>query len=173
MRVGLTSQLRDAACYRPSGEGSGAALVDLQVHLATSSGHERRHAAALLTQAAYHAFVLATTFGYLQVAQLAAQRAVDAARIAERPELEVSRCAGRRCTTQLCQRMGVRTAWAWVRALLPGMRARGGPVGRPMSLSHERYRAILAGRTPEGETVTLIIIRRPDHWRGPVWLTSA
>jgi len=40
-----------------------------------------------------------------------------------------------------------------------------------MSRAHERYRAILAGRTPEGETVTLIIVRRPDHRRGPVWLT--
>jgi len=48
---------------------------------------------SLLTQAAYHAFVLATTFGYLHLAQLAAQRAFDAARVADRPELEASRCS--------------------------------------------------------------------------------
>jgi transcriptional regulator with XRE-family HTH domain len=86
--VESTAELRDTAHYRPSGEGIDAALVDLQIHVATSSGRERQHAAALLVQAAYHAFVLATTFGYLHLAQLAARRAFDAARIAERPELE-------------------------------------------------------------------------------------
>ncbi len=35
----------------------------------------------------------------------------------------------------------------------------------------ERYRAILAGCTPEGASVTLIVTRRPDHQRGPVWVT--
>jgi hypothetical protein len=81
-------ELRDTASYRLSGEGIDDALIELQVHLATSDGRERLHAAGLLTQAAYHAFVLATTFGYLHLAQLAAQRAFDAARITERPELE-------------------------------------------------------------------------------------
>src|SRR3954466_16369010 len=33
-------------------------------------------------------FVLATTLGYMHLAQLAAQRAFDGARISERPELE-------------------------------------------------------------------------------------
>jgi transcriptional regulator with XRE-family HTH domain len=81
-------ELRDTASYRSSGEGIDDALIDLQVHLATSDGHDRLRAAGLLTQAAYHAFVLATTFGYLHLAQLAAQRCFEAARIAERPELE-------------------------------------------------------------------------------------
>jgi transcriptional regulator with XRE-family HTH domain len=81
-------ELRDTASYRSSGEGIDDALIELQVHLATSDGRERLRAAGLLTQAAYHAFVLATTFGYFHLAQLAAQRAFDAARIAERPELE-------------------------------------------------------------------------------------
>ncbi len=99
-------ELRDTASYRSSGDGIDAALIELQVHLATSDGLERQRAAELLTQAAYHAFVLATTFGYLHLAQLAAQRAFDAARIAERPELEafamfarapsVARTGGRR-----------------------------------------------------------------------------
>jgi transcriptional regulator with XRE-family HTH domain len=81
-------ELRDTASYRLSGEGIDDALIELQVHLATSDGRERLHAAGLLTQVAYHAFVLATTFGYLHLAQLAAQRAFDAARTSERPELE-------------------------------------------------------------------------------------
>jgi transcriptional regulator with XRE-family HTH domain len=83
-----TAGLRDTAQYRPSGEGIGAALVDLQVHIAVSGGRARQEAAALLVHVAYHAFVLATTFGYLHLAQLAARRATDAARIAQRPELE-------------------------------------------------------------------------------------
>ncbi|MGH3773614.1 MAG: helix-turn-helix domain-containing protein [Pseudonocardiaceae bacterium] len=82
------AELRDTASYRSSGEDIDAALIELQVHLVTSDGRERQRAAELLTQAAYHAFVLATTFGYLHLAQLAAQRAYDAAQISERPELE-------------------------------------------------------------------------------------
>jgi transcriptional regulator with XRE-family HTH domain len=81
-------ELRDTANYRSSGEGIDTELIELQVHLATGHGRERQRAAELLTQVAYHAFVLATTFGYLHLAQLAAQRALDAARIAERLELE-------------------------------------------------------------------------------------
>jgi transcriptional regulator with XRE-family HTH domain len=99
-------ELRDTASYRSSGEGIDGALIELQVHLATSDGRARQCAAGLLTEAAYHAFVLATTFGYVHLAQLAAQRAVDAARITERPELvafamfarapSVARTGGRR-----------------------------------------------------------------------------
>jgi transcriptional regulator with XRE-family HTH domain len=81
-------ELRDTASYRSSGEGIDDVLIELQVHLATSDGRERLRAAGLLTQAAYHAFVLATTFGYMHLAQVAAQRSFEAARIAERPELE-------------------------------------------------------------------------------------
>jgi hypothetical protein len=65
--------------------------------MALSDGLERQRAAELLTQVAYHAFVLATTFGHLHPAQLAAQRAFDAAQITERPELRHSPCSpGRR-----------------------------------------------------------------------------
>ncbi|MGH3821742.1 MAG: helix-turn-helix domain-containing protein [Pseudonocardiaceae bacterium] len=86
--VNLTAELRDTARYQPSGEDIGAVLFVLQLHVATSIGRDRQLAAELLTQAAYHAFVLATTFGYLHLAQLAAQRAYDAALIAEHPALE-------------------------------------------------------------------------------------
>ncbi|MBV8542409.1 MAG: helix-turn-helix transcriptional regulator [Pseudonocardiales bacterium] len=104
--VRSAAELRDTASYRSSGEDIDAALIELQVHLVAGDGRERQRAAELLTQTAYHAFVLATTFGYLNLAQLAAQRAYDAARITERPELEafavfarapsVARTGGRR-----------------------------------------------------------------------------
>ncbi|HEX4102342.1 MAG TPA: helix-turn-helix transcriptional regulator [Pseudonocardiaceae bacterium] len=81
-------ELRDTASYRSSGEGIDDVLIELQVHLATIDGRERLRAAGLLTQTAYHAFVLATTFGYMHLAQVAAQRSFEAARISERPELE-------------------------------------------------------------------------------------
>ncbi len=108
------ADLRDTASYRFSGEGIDAVLIELQVHLATSGSRDRQRAAELLTQAAYHAFVLATTFGYLHLAQLAAQRAYGAARIAERPELEafamfarapsVARTGGRRRAVRMLDR---------------------------------------------------------------------
>ncbi len=86
--VNSTAELRDTARYQPSGEDIGSVLMALQVHVVTSTGRKRQLAAELLTQAAYHAFVLATTFGYLHLAQLAAQRAYDAALITEHPALE-------------------------------------------------------------------------------------
>lgn len=113
--VTSATELRDTASYRSSGEGIDDALIELQVHLATSSGHDRLRAADLLTQTAYHAFVLATTFGYLHLAQLAAQRSLEAARIAERPELEafamfarapsVARTGGRRRAVRMLDRV--------------------------------------------------------------------
>ena len=105
---------RDTASYRSSGEGIDDVLIEIQVHLATSEGRARIRAAELLTQTTYHAFVLATTFGYLHLAQLAAQRSFEAARIAERPELEafamfakapsVARTGGRRRAVRMLDR---------------------------------------------------------------------
>jgi transcriptional regulator with XRE-family HTH domain len=107
-------ELRDTASYRSSGEGIDDVLMEIQVHLATSEGRARIRAAELLTQTTYHAFVLATTFGYLHLAQLAAQRSFEAARIAERPELEafamfakapsVARTGGRRRAVRMLDR---------------------------------------------------------------------
>ncbi|MBV9730452.1 MAG: helix-turn-helix transcriptional regulator, partial [Pseudonocardiales bacterium] len=104
-------ELRDTASYRSSGEGIDDVLIELQGHIATGGGSR---AAALLTQVAYHGFVLATTFGYLHLAQLAAQRAFDAAQIVERPELEafamfarapsVARIGGRRRAVRMLDR---------------------------------------------------------------------
>ncbi len=41
----------------------------------------------------------------------------------------------------------------------------------PPDVSMERYRATLPARTPDGETVTLIITRQAAHQVGPVWLS--
>jgi len=119
-------ELRDTAGYRSSGEGIDTALIELQVHLVTSTGRERQRAAGLLTQVAYHGFVLATTFGYLHLAQLAAQRAFDAARIAERPELaafamfarapSVARTGGRRRAVRMLDRaLDAAQQWTTIR----------------------------------------------------------
>lgn len=43
------TELRDTASYRSSGEGIDAALIERQVHLATSNVLERQRAAELLT----------------------------------------------------------------------------------------------------------------------------
>lgn len=112
--VKSATKLRDTASYRASGEGIDDVLIELQVHLATSDGREQLRAAELLTETAYHGFVLATTLGYMHLAQLAAQRAFDAARIAERPELEafamfarapsIARTGGRRRAVRMLDR---------------------------------------------------------------------
>ncbi|MGH3822592.1 MAG: helix-turn-helix domain-containing protein [Pseudonocardiaceae bacterium] len=112
--VAFAAELRDTARYQPSGEDIDAALIDLHVHVATSDGPARQRAAELLTHAAYHAFVLATTFGYMHLAQQAALRAVEAARVAESPEMEafamfamapsVARTSGRRRAVRMLDR---------------------------------------------------------------------
>jgi transcriptional regulator with XRE-family HTH domain len=45
--VHSTAELRDTARYQPSGEDIGAVLIELQVHMATSTGRNRQHAAEL------------------------------------------------------------------------------------------------------------------------------
>ncbi len=82
-----TARLRDEGQYGAAAEDTDHLMIDLQIHAATSSGDQRREAAELLTYSAYNAFVVATTYGYLHLAQHAAQRAYDAAIVSENPEL--------------------------------------------------------------------------------------
>jgi hypothetical protein len=130
--VKSATKLRDTASYRASGEGIDDVLIELQVHLATSDGHEQLRAAELLTEAAYHGFVLATTLGYMHLAQLAAQRAFDGARISERPELEpfamFARAADSGVMAQLVRRFRRRGSgcfgavwWGEVRSVSDGL----------------------------------------------------
>ncbi|MGH3620806.1 MAG: helix-turn-helix domain-containing protein [Sciscionella sp.] len=86
-RVERNAGLRDAGQYGIAAEDADRVLVELQVHVATSTGRERRDAAELVTFAAYNAFVVATTYGYFHLAQHAARRAYDAAMLTDRPEL--------------------------------------------------------------------------------------
>jgi transcriptional regulator with XRE-family HTH domain len=89
----LRPLVNDAARLRDEGQYSAAAgdadqlLIELQAHVAAGTGDQRREAARLVALAAYNAFVVATTYGYLHLAQLAAQRAWDAAEVSEDREL--------------------------------------------------------------------------------------
>ena len=85
--VEVNARQRDTADYRQAGTDLALLLNELHVHVVTGTGQQRQRAAELLTHAAYNAFVLATTFGYLHLAEQAAQRAHDAANFAGRPEL--------------------------------------------------------------------------------------
>lgn len=82
------ARLRDEGLYSTAGANADDLLIELQAHVASSQGDQRRRAERLVTLAAYNAFVVATTYGYLHLAQQAAQRAWDAATRTEDPELE-------------------------------------------------------------------------------------
>lgn len=85
--VEANARQRDTADYRQAGTDVARLLHELHVHVVTGTGAQRQRAAELLVHAAYNAFVLATTFGYLHLAEQAAQRSHDAANLAESPEL--------------------------------------------------------------------------------------
>jgi hypothetical protein len=85
-RVEEAARWRDAGWYRQAADDADGLLIELQIHIATDE--RRREAAEVLTHAAYNAFVVATTHGYLHLAQQAARRAYDAAMIADYPELD-------------------------------------------------------------------------------------
>ncbi|MQA10775.1 MAG: helix-turn-helix domain-containing protein [Pseudonocardiaceae bacterium] len=78
---------RDGAQYSAAAQDADLVLVELQVHIATGTGPQRREAAELLVRAAYNAFVVATTYGYFHLAEQAARRAYDAAVLTEQAEL--------------------------------------------------------------------------------------
>jgi transcriptional regulator with XRE-family HTH domain len=81
------ARLRDEGLYSTAAADADDVLIELQAHVAASQGDQRRQAASLVTLAAYSAFHVATTYGYLHLAQHAAQRAWDAATQSEDPEL--------------------------------------------------------------------------------------
>ncbi|HEV2784032.1 MAG TPA: hypothetical protein VGX25_31985 [Actinophytocola sp.] len=85
--VAGAARLRDEGLYGAAANDADRLLVELQAHVATGRGDHRRAAADLVTHAAYNAFVVATTYGYLHLAQHAAQRAWEAAILTEDPEL--------------------------------------------------------------------------------------
>lgn len=85
--VAGAARLRDEGRYSAAASNTDQILIELQAHVATGDGDQRREAARLVAHAAYNAFVVATTYGYLHLAQHAAQRAWEAAQATEDPEL--------------------------------------------------------------------------------------
>ncbi|MGH3798168.1 MAG: helix-turn-helix domain-containing protein, partial [Pseudonocardiaceae bacterium] len=77
----------DAADYGIAGHGLADLLIGLHVRAVTSSVEERRDALARLAEACKVAYVLAKRTGQMELAGIAAQRGLDAARRAERPDL--------------------------------------------------------------------------------------
>ena len=62
-------------------------LVELHVHAVTDGSPERQTMLAALVEVCKVAYILAKRTGHLAVAGIAAQRGLDAARLAERPDL--------------------------------------------------------------------------------------
>ena len=85
----------DDAGYGLAGQGLAALLVELHVHAVTGDSGTRHTALTALVEACKVAYVLAKRTGRIELAVIAAQRGLDAARLAERPDLvalmEVSR----------------------------------------------------------------------------------
>ena len=77
----------DAAHYGLAGQGLADLLIGLHVHAVTSSSEERIAALSMLAEACKVAYVLAKRTGQIELAGIAAQRGLDAARLAERPDL--------------------------------------------------------------------------------------
>lgn len=77
----------DEASYGPAGQGLDDLLTELHIHGVTGSSETRQAALAALVEACKVAYILAKRTGRIELAGAAAQRGVDAARLAERPDL--------------------------------------------------------------------------------------
>ncbi len=77
----------DDARYGLAGQGLAGLLIALHVRVATGDSAERRGALASLAEACKVAYLLAQAIGQIELASLAAQRGLEAARLAERPDL--------------------------------------------------------------------------------------
>ncbi len=77
----------DDASYGLAGRGLAALLVELHIHAVTGGAEGRQAALTALVEACKVAYVLAKRTGRLELAGIAAQRGLDAARLAERPDL--------------------------------------------------------------------------------------
>ncbi|MGH3904596.1 MAG: helix-turn-helix domain-containing protein [Pseudonocardiaceae bacterium] len=77
----------DDARYGLAGQGLADLLIGLHVHTVTSSSEERTATLSMLAEACKVAYVLAKRTGQIELAGIAAQRGLDAARLAERPDL--------------------------------------------------------------------------------------
>ena len=85
--IALAHAHADDARYGLAGQGLAGLLIALHVRVVTGDPEERRSALARLAQACKVAYRLAITTGKIELAGIAAQRGLDAARLAERPDL--------------------------------------------------------------------------------------
>ncbi|HEY2763937.1 MAG TPA: helix-turn-helix transcriptional regulator [Pseudonocardiaceae bacterium] len=102
----------DNASYGLAGQRLADLLIALHVHVATGDSEQRMSALAMLAEACKVAYILAKRTGQIELAGIAAQRGLDAARFAERPDLvgmlEMSRTntliglGARRRATSVC-----------------------------------------------------------------------
>jgi transcriptional regulator with XRE-family HTH domain len=83
----LAHACADDANYGLAGQGLAALLVELHVHVVTGDSGTRRAALPALVEACKVAYILAKRTGRIELAGIAAQRGLDAARLAERPDL--------------------------------------------------------------------------------------
>ncbi|MGB6165122.1 MAG: helix-turn-helix transcriptional regulator [Pseudonocardiaceae bacterium] len=77
----------DDAGYGLAGQGLAALLVELHVHAVTGERGTRHAALPALVEACKAAYILAQRTGRNELAGIVAQRGLDAARLAERPDL--------------------------------------------------------------------------------------
>jgi transcriptional regulator with XRE-family HTH domain len=77
----------DEARYGLAAQGLAGLLIALYVRVVTGDSEERRGALVRLAEACKVAYVLAKRTGQIELAGIAAQRGLDAARLAERPDL--------------------------------------------------------------------------------------
>ncbi len=77
----------DAAQYGMAARGTAELLIGLHVQVVMGSSQDRMAALARLTETCKVAYVLAKRTGQIGLAGIAAQRGLDAARLAERPDL--------------------------------------------------------------------------------------
>jgi transcriptional regulator with XRE-family HTH domain len=77
----------DDARYGLAGQGLADLLIALHVRVVTGNSEERIGALARLAEACKVAYILAKTIGQIELAGIAAERGLAAARLAERPDL--------------------------------------------------------------------------------------
>ncbi|MGH3867281.1 MAG: hypothetical protein ACRDQ4_14285 [Pseudonocardiaceae bacterium] len=80
----------DDASHGLAGQGLAALLVELHVQAVTGDSGTRRAALTALVEACMVAYILAKRTGRFELAGIAAQRGLDAAQLAERPDLVAS-----------------------------------------------------------------------------------
>ncbi|MGH3772545.1 MAG: helix-turn-helix domain-containing protein [Pseudonocardiaceae bacterium] len=83
----LALECADDAHYSLAGRGLAELLIELHIHAVTGGAQERQAALTALVEACKAAWILAKRTGHNELAGIIAQRGLDAAQRAERPDL--------------------------------------------------------------------------------------